>query len=126
MEPIMRQLFIYVDDSYSEIKEYFCKNKIQNIFLVCGKSFFKLSIAKYLKKIPLPSTKQQEIYFDSILSLVSRLESNDYMSQEWFDCLEELNQIVYTAYGITKKESEYIDSEVKRIQSKRWISDGQL
>ena len=82
--------------------------------------------AKYLKKIPLPSTKQQEIYFDSILSLVSRLESNDYMSQEWFDCLEELNQIVYTAYGITKKESEYIDSEVKRIQSKRWISDGQL
>lgn len=47
----MRQLFIYVDDSYSEIKEYFCKNKIQNIFLVCGKSFFKLSIAKYLKKI---------------------------------------------------------------------------
>ena len=28
----MRQLFIYVDDSYSEIKEYFGKNKIQNIF----------------------------------------------------------------------------------------------
>ena len=51
MEPIMRQLFIYVDDSYNEIKEYFCKNKIQNIFLVCGKSFFKLSISKYLKKL---------------------------------------------------------------------------
>ena len=82
--------------------------------------------AKYLKKIPLPSTNQQEIYFDSILSLVSRLESNDYMSQEWFDCLEELNQIVYKAYGINKKESDYIDCEVKRIQSKRWISDGQF
>lgn len=82
--------------------------------------------AKYLKKIPLPSTNQQNIYFDSILSLVSRLESNDYMSQEWFDCLEELNQIVYKAYGITKKEADYIDCEVKRIQSKRWISDGQL
>ncbi len=82
--------------------------------------------AKYLKKIPLPSTKQQGIYFDSILSLVNRLESNDYMSQKWFDCLEELNQIVYEAYGITKKEADYIDCEVKRIQSKRWISDGQL
>ena len=82
--------------------------------------------AKYLKKIPLPSTNQQEIYFDSILSLVSRLESNDYMSQEWFDCLEELNQIVYKAYGINKKESDYIDCEVKRIQSKRWIPNGQL
>lgn len=82
--------------------------------------------AKYLKKIPLPSTSQQGIYFDSILSLVSRLENNDYMSQEWFDCLEELNQIVYKAYGINKREADYIDCEVKRIQSKRWISDGQL
>lgn len=25
-----------------------------------------------------------------------------------------------------KKESDYIDCEVKRIQSKRWISNGQL
>lgn len=82
--------------------------------------------AKYLKKVPLPSTEQQNIYFDSILCLVSRLESNDYMSPEWFDSLEELNQIVYDAYGITKREAEYIDCEVKRIQSKRWISDGQL
>ncbi len=82
--------------------------------------------AKYLKKIPLPSTNQQEIFFDSILRLVSRLESNDYMSQEWFDGLEELNQIVYKAYGINKKESDYIDCEVKKIQSKRWISDGHL
>lgn len=79
--------------------------------------------AKYLKKIPLPSQKQQAIYFDSILSLVSRLENNDYMSQAWFDCLEELNKIVYKAYNITEKESEYIDSEVKKIQSKRWLAD---
>lgn len=82
--------------------------------------------AKYLKKIPLPSNNQQSIYFDSILSLVSRLESNDYMSQEWFNYLDELNQIVYKAYGINKKESDYIDCEVKRIQSKRWLFDGQL
>lgn len=82
--------------------------------------------AKYLKKIPLPSTNQQAMYFNSILSLVSRLESNDYMSQEWFDYLEELNQIVYKAYGISEKESDYIDCEVKRIQSKRWVYNGRL
>lgn len=82
--------------------------------------------AKYLKKIPLPSNRQQNKYFDAILSLVGRLESNEYMSQKWFDCLEELNQIVYEAYGMNKKESDYIDCEVKRIQSKRWISNGQL
>lgn len=77
--------------------------------------------AKYLKKIPLPSQTQQKLYFDSILSLVERLESDDYMSQNWFDSFEELNQVVYKAYSISKKEADYIDCEVKRIQSKRWI-----
>lgn len=82
--------------------------------------------AKYLKKIPLPSAKQQELYFDTILSLVSRLENNDYMGQEWFDCLEELNQAVYKAYDINDREADFIDCEVKRIQSKRWITNGQV
>lgn len=81
--------------------------------------------AKYLKKIPLPSIEQQQVYFKEILSLVNRLETNDYMSQEWFDNLEKLNQVVYKAYNIKKKEADYIDSEVKKIQSKRWLSDGQ-
>ena len=80
--------------------------------------------AKYLKKIPLPSQKQQAVYFDSILSLVTMLENNDYMSRAWFDCLEKLNQIIYKAYNITKEESEYVDAEIKRIQSKRWLADG--
>ena len=80
--------------------------------------------AKYLQKIPLPPTNRQNEFFDSIISLVGRLESTHYMSQEWFDCFEELNQIVYKAYDITKNESDYIDCEVKSIQSKRWISDG--
>lgn len=80
--------------------------------------------AKYLKKIPLPAVKTD--CFNSIISIVKRLECNDYLSQEWFNNLEELNQIVYKAYGITAKESDYIDSEMKRIQSKRWISNGQF
>ncbi len=82
--------------------------------------------AKYLKKIPLPSRKLQDQYFEQILELVNRLESDDYMSQAWFNRLEQLNQIIYSAYNITKKESDFIDSEMKKIQSKRWIVDGQL
>lgn len=78
--------------------------------------------AKYLKKIPLP--KQDPIHFDNILTKVSRLEKEDYMSQDWFDGLELLNQAVYAAYGITQKESEYINCEMKRIQSKRWLNNG--
>ena len=82
--------------------------------------------AKYLKKIPLPSRKLQDQYFEQILELVNRLESDDYMNQAWFNSLEQLNQIIYSAYNITKKESDFIDSEMKRIQSKRWIANGQI
>ena len=38
--------------------------------------------------------------------------------------MEKLNQIVYKAYGITEKESDYIDSTMRCIQSKRWRADG--
>lgn len=103
-------------------------SRICNLFLYkyCY-NYSKLTMhtdAKYLKKIPLPAIKPD--CFNSIISIVKRLECNDYLSQEWFNNLEELNQIVYKAYGITTKESDYIDSEMKRIQSKRWISDGQF
>lgn len=103
-------------------------SRICNLFLYkyCY-NYSKLTMhtdAKYLKKIPLPAMKDD--CFNSIISIVNRLESNDYMSQEWFNNLEELNQTVYKAYGINAKESDYIDSEMKRIQSKRWVSDGQF
>lgn len=78
--------------------------------------------AKYLKKIPLPKPNDEN--FNRILSCVSRLEACEYMEQDWFDNLELLNQSVYKAYGIDKKESDYIDCEVKCIQSKRWLKNG--
>lgn len=80
--------------------------------------------AKYLKKIPLPPIRKQDRYFNDILSLVTKLEISDYMSKDWFKLLEELNSVVYKAYGLNKSESDYIDDEVKRIQSKRWIFNG--
>lgn len=79
--------------------------------------------AKYLKKIPLPSDKFQKKYFKTVLSIVSDLESLDYMSHDWFEKLEDLNQIVYKSYEIDEAEANYINSEMKRIQSKRWYSD---
>lgn len=47
----MNQRLIYVDDSYSAVYEYFFDKNIKNIFVVCGKSFYKLAIANYFKKI---------------------------------------------------------------------------
>ena len=77
--------------------------------------------AKYLKKIPLPSRRLQDKYFNQVLKLVTDLETGNYMEQTWFNNLEKLNQVIYEAYNISKKESEFIDSEMKRIQSKRWF-----
>ena len=79
--------------------------------------------AKYLKKIPLPTINEK--CFSEILKLVSKLERQTYMNHEWFDSLELLNQNVYSAYGITKKETNFIDNEMKNIQSKRWDNDRQ-
>lgn len=76
--------------------------------------------AKYLKKIPLPTRSKQNEYFDKLLELVNALETSDYMTQEWFNELENLNQVVYQLYDISEKEANYIDSEMKKIQSKRW------
>ena len=76
--------------------------------------------AKYLKKIPLPSRSKQTEYFDILLELVNALETYEYMTQEWFNKLEHLNRIVYFLYDINEKEANYIDSEMKKIQSKRW------
>ena len=78
--------------------------------------------AKYLKKIPL-SVKDKD-NFSSIVDIVCKLEKADYMTGIWFDLLEMLNSYVYEAYGITKSEAEFIDCEMKQIQSKRWLKNG--
>ena len=103
-------------------------SKLCNFFLYkyCY-NYSKLTMhtdAKYLKKIPLPIKSAQEQYFDKILKTVSKLETFEYMSQNWFNSLEELNDIIYEAYGLSEKEKYYIDSEMKKIQSKRWFING--
>jgi len=77
--------------------------------------------SKYLKKIPLPNFDQNT--FNEILMIVSLLETEEYMSKTWFDYLEKLNISVYKAYGIDAELSQYIDSEMRTIQSKRWLSN---
>lgn len=73
--------------------------------------------AKYLKKIPLVDDKKT---FAQVISLVKSLEVVEYMSDDWFEMLESLNTLIYKIYNIDKNESEYIDSEMRNIQSKRW------
>ncbi len=76
--------------------------------------------AKYLKKLPLVYDKQ---FSPQIISIVKALETLEYMSEMWFEMLEELNKLVYDAYKIKDKERNHIDYQMKAIQSQRWNSD---
>jgi len=76
--------------------------------------------AKYLKKLPLVKDSKT---FSRVISVVKSLEKIDYMSEDWFEMLESLNNLIYKIYGINENEKNYIDFQMKSIQSKRWNSD---
>ncbi|MDD3536060.1 MAG: N-6 DNA methylase [Candidatus Cloacimonetes bacterium] len=78
--------------------------------------------AKYLKKLPLVKNSD---YYHKVVNYVQSLELLDYLSEEWFDTLESLNNIVYEIYGITENEKKYIESEIKKIQSEKWFYEKQ-
>ncbi|MFI3297992.1 MAG: N-6 DNA methylase [bacterium] len=76
--------------------------------------------AKYLKKLPLVINDDT---FARTISIVKLLEKVKYMSDEWFEALEALNDIIYTTYNISDKEIEYIDIQIKDMQSEKWDYD---
>ena len=45
------------------------------------------------------------------------------MCDEWFEMIEDLNKLIYQTYNIETEERNYIDLQIKSIQSKRWNND---
>ena len=78
--------------------------------------------AKYLKKIPLIINTNT---FTKIISIIKLLENISYMCNEWYEAVEDLNNIIYETYNITIEERRYIDSQVRLIQSEKWNYDKQ-
>jgi hypothetical protein len=79
--------------------------------------------AKYLKKIPLPN-KDTDAFtadFEKIVPIVIALEGDEYLSRQWFEDVERLNKAVYEIYGMKPELSDYIDTEVRKFQSRRWL-----
>lgn len=74
--------------------------------------------AKYLNKVPLPTITKELL--DKIVHLVVLIEQETYMNKLWFSYLKELENIVYDAFELSENEVEYIESEMKFIQSKKW------
>lgn len=76
--------------------------------------------AKYLKKIPLIINDET---FTQTINIVKLLENIEYMSNEWFEAIEALNDIIYKTYNINTTESEHVDIQTKKAQSEKWNYD---
>lgn len=74
--------------------------------------------AKYLLQIPIVDNFREEVVY-----LVKQLEKTSYLSNKWHEIFEELNELVYKIYEINDNEKEYIEKQIKQIQSKRWVND---
>lgn len=97
-------------------------SKLCNFFLYryCY-NYSKLTMhtdAKYLKRIPLPV--MSECLLEQIVDLVSLLERENYMSAAWFGYMRNLDAAVYGAFNLDRTEREYIDGEMKFVQSNKW------
>lgn len=75
---------------------------------------------KYLSSIPLVKDEHR---FNQMVNLVEMIEKKEYMSEDWFDLLDDLNALVYKIYNIADNEATYIDNEMLSIQSRRWTND---
>lgn len=76
--------------------------------------------AKYLYRIPMPDDGVLNKYMNNILNFVNELENETYMSNKWFNLYHKLDEIINSVYGMNKYEKLYINSEINKIQSKRW------
>lgn len=95
--------------------------RICNYFLIrfCFNNS-KLTIktdAKYLNNLPIAINEDSFLH---IYGLVKKIEETEYMSAEWFELNEKLNDAAYKAYGILQKDRYYIECEMRKIYSKKW------
>ena len=77
--------------------------------------------SRYLRSIPFIVDNDN---FNVVLEYVNKLESLDYMSDEWFKYYDLLNRIVYRIYNLSECEVDFIDNTIKKTQSKKWDKNG--
>lgn len=77
--------------------------------------------AKYLKKLPLiPYGSRKTV---EIVNQVKKIEKTEYLSDKWYDYVEDLDNMVFKLFKLTDLEIQFVKEEMKKIQSKRWFKD---
>ena len=82
-------------------------------------SFISTHLDKpYKRKLIVPS--YDETIFNEIVKLVTDIENTEYLSDDWFEILAEIDAYVYYAFDISNEDVLYIESELQKFRSKRW------
>lgn len=78
--------------------------------------------ADYIGKIPIPEPDRR--LKEKILFNVSKLENVKYLSLKWLENLNDLSELVFDLYRVSKEDREYINIEMSKVQSIKWQNDG--
>lgn len=73
--------------------------------------------AQYLYNIPVITST---LLLYEVIELVEKIEHTEYQSKEWFTLYEEMNSLVYSIYGLSKADVNYIELEMTKIFSSKW------
>jgi hypothetical protein len=76
--------------------------------------------AKYLNGIPIVVNDDA---FETVVDIVNKMETVEYMCDEWYTLNEELNDIVYEIYKLNIKDKKHIENEMRKISASKWYND---
>ena len=99
-------------------------SRVCNYFLIrFGFNNSRLTIhtdAKYLNVIPIVI---DDMAFEKVVAIVTKMEMVKYMDDEWYELNEELNNIVYDIYKLNVNDKNYIEKEMRKISAGKWYND---
>lgn len=98
-------------------------SRVCNYFLIrFGFNNSRLTIhtdAKYLNSIPIVIDDEA---FEKVVDIVNKMETVEYMNEEWYKLNEELNDIVYEIYELNVNDKNHIEKEMRKISADKWYS----
>jgi len=97
-------------------------NYLLNKFIYNSSKLTMHTDADYIGNIPVP--KPDKKLKEKIIFIVSKLETEKYLGQNWLEYLNELSDLVFDLYNVSKEDREYINSEISSLQSQKWNNNG--
>ena len=101
-------------------------SRVCNYFLIrFGFNNSRLTIhtdAKYLNGIPIVIDDEA---FEKVVDIVNKMETVEYMDDEWYKLNEQLNDIVYNIYELNVNDKNYIEKEMRKISASKWYGQSE-